>query len=333
MMSSIGRGHLQEYEVDSSALRGLDIWDAPSIAGIRDAILTGRIMHMDNPGNPDLGRAKALFSAISNAAFAAIRAGRLFDLGHLPNKTIMSESKRAGDLYGYGHIGHPFREPYVLVHSWEQGTAVYVISPDRLKPAGGPFIVAELACMRGPGSTGTMLMMADAAKVECTLSDGRWIMVGDFVPAPMRDMIDGISAQGETQEQLLCNLADPVLAAILLLATDGIAVDKIEPSPKLAKARMKNGKPPIPSYWQAHTQAYVTALAARGTRTARPEGTPSGHHASPVPHLRKGHIRHKHEMHGGGTVFVRDALVMLKDGEEVAGTLLRSFYSMQNKEV
>jgi hypothetical protein len=323
-------GQMQEYEVDTAALRGLDGWTNATVAGIRDAVLQGRFVYMGMPEDPELDRGKQLFTGISSAAGKAVRMGRVFDLGHLPNKTIMSESKRAGELYGHGHIGHPFRDTYILVHTWEQGTAVYVISPDHEKPAGGQFIVAELACMRGPGATGDMLVLADAAKVGCDMSTGRCIMVGDFIPAPMRMMDNGVSAQGETQEALMCNLADPVLAAILLLATDGIAVERIEPSAKLAKARAKSGKPPIPPYWKAKTENYVTALSARGAR--RPEGTPAGHHSSPVPHLRKGHIRHKHAMHGGGTVFVRDALVMLKDGEEVPGTLLRSFYAMQNKE-
>jgi hypothetical protein len=114
---------------------------------------------------------------------------------------------------------------------------------------------------------------------------------------------------------------DAILSCLLLLATDGIEVATIPAPDKLNKQRAKRGRPAIPAHYQVKAGPYVTALQARAGH--RPGNGETGGHASPIPHLRRGHLRHLHERHGGGTTWVRDALVNLKDPE---APLARAFY-------
>jgi hypothetical protein len=256
-------------------------------------------------------------------------AGRLFDLGYLSNDVIKIESKRAGDLYAWGHIGHPFSEHYILFHTWEEGGAVYLVVPDPDKPAGGKFIVTEFGCLMLQG-THRCLVIGDRITTQPGKVNGTDKMGwnGILSTSMLRDYAAELTP-GETPENWGSNLVDPVAAAMLLLATDGVAVDRVVPSPKLNKARVKNGKPIIPPHWRVNTGPYVTALSARGKRTHGEGG--QGHKASPVPHLRRGHIRHLHVRHGGGTTWVRDALVLVRDGKEMDTQLARSFYSLQRE--
>jgi hypothetical protein len=117
------------------------------------------------------------------------------------------------------------------------------------------------------------------------------------------------------------------MTGLLLLATDGVAVDRIPAPDKLNKHRTKAGKPAIPAHWHVHTGPYVTALTHRDQRHKNAQG---GHHASPVPHLRRGHRRILSAYHGGQTIWVRDAVVNIKDGKELPAGMGRSFYQQKD---
>jgi hypothetical protein len=51
-----------------------------------------------------------------------------------------------------------------------------------------------------------------------------------------------------TAPAVLSGVADPVMACLLLMATDGVATERIEPTAKLNKARAKAGKEPLPGH-------------------------------------------------------------------------------------
>lgn len=105
---------------------------------------------------------------------------------------------------------------------------------------------------------------------------------------------------------------------LLMLNTDGVTAQQIQPSPKLNKARIAAGKPALPPYVQIDSHAYITALKG-GLHTPASRGV--GTHASPVPHVRMGHLRH---LSDGREIWIRDCFVNLHKGP--VGT--RAFYQL-----
>jgi hypothetical protein len=100
------------------------------------------------------------------------------------------------------------------------------------------------------------------------------------------------------------NVLDPIVTGLMVLATKGIERETIAASEKLQKARRRSNKPPIPSYDRVNTALYVTAWSLGKTRVRGAER--GGTHASPVPHLRAGHLR---TYVSGRQTFVSDTLV------------------------
>lgn len=288
--------------------QNLEQWSKPTVAQMREALLSGHFFggatHLNDANSVATER---ILATLEIGFVGTVREGQLFDLGYLSNEDIKSEGPRAAALFRAGHIGHPFRTPYAIFHTWEGGGSLYLVDPDINKGSDhneNQFLIAEALTMLAFKKE-RVLMATCAAFVE---------------PAP--DQYHGFPIYGIPVPGFIANLAEPVFASLLMLATDGVGVDRIEADEKLNKARVKSGKDAIPGHWQVHTEQYVTAIG-RGKRTRSEDQ--GGHHASPRPHLRRGHIRHKSDYHGGGEVWVRDALVMLKDGSEMP-TLGRSFY-------
>lgn len=315
-------------------LRNLQMAESPTIEQARNAALAGLVLV---PGTPDHESDTSLrfFAGVGEQIADVVSRGRLFDLGHLPQNILRAESKRATQLLLYGHIGHPFREPYAIFHTWHDPAlndgkiagSIYVIDPSeiwasRMKdvPAGS-FMVVEAEVAKALGKH--VLLVANAAIAGVQMNaDGQIGYLGRAIPSAL---LDAFGAP-HSDSTIVHNLFDPVCASLLLLATDGLSTDRIAAPEKLNKHRVKAGKLPIPAHWRVNTGPYVTALETRGQR--RTSGTGDRHHASPVPHLRRGHVRHLHERHGGGTTWVRDAVVNLTDPD---APLARSFYAMQKE--
>src|SRR6187455_2771935 len=117
------------------AFAGVDPWDKPTLDQVRHALLAGAVR--DNRGAPAASDplpppSRRMSDDVGpSALLAAVQAGRLFDMGHLPNSVLQSESRRAGALARAGHIHHPFRESYCLWHTWDGGGGVgfYLVLP------------------------------------------------------------------------------------------------------------------------------------------------------------------------------------------------------------
>jgi hypothetical protein len=284
-----------------------------------------------------------MIARMAEAFVIAVNGGRLFDMGHIPNPVICSESGRAAELFLAGHIGHPFSEPYCFFHTWDPSSikneeaaamarelaigdagSLYVVDPfDMHKLTNGAvppntFLICEAQAVNVFGKH--MLLIGDMITASPTRNAHGKVGYRAQLTRGALSVMPGNSSEGEAAG----NLLDPVMSCLLLLATDGIEVRTVEAPEKLNKHRVKAGKTAIPSHYEVLAGGYVTALSARHHRRSAPG---DGHHASPLPHLRRGHIRHLHAMHGGGTTWVRDAVVMVKDGKEIDGQLHRSFYS------
>jgi hypothetical protein len=228
---------------------------------------------------------------------------------------------RGGPLYTKGLIGNPFREPWLFMHTWEGATAVYLVNLlERDKPAGGECEIVELNPARLEGFNA--LMMGDRVFLE-PRPDEPQKYHAHAIPSIWR-YLPGMEAMngGKSPESAAAgNVLDPLMTALLILSTKGIARSTVTTSEKLAKARAKARKPPIPPYDVVDSRPYVTAIMARKAR-GRTEAK-GGHHASPVPHFRMGHVR---TLESGVQTFVRDALVNMTEDAKRAWMTGRSHY-------
>jgi hypothetical protein len=182
-----------------------------------------------------------------------------------------------------GHFGHPFREPYLF-----------------------KFAKDALLVVPGTGAQCTLWELTprlrEGAKDRVIVYDRR---------AELRTEDAG---EGKTEVQLL-------LAALLLLGGGGVEMERVEVDARLQRARIKNGKPPLPSFIKVKISAsYVTALAPTRQGSSGDGVRGSGHHTSPRGHLRRAHAR---QLRSGRTVWVKDAKVNLQDPDAPAG---RAFY-------
>jgi hypothetical protein len=126
------------------------------------------------------------------------------------------------------------------------------------------------------------------------------------------------------QQAASCNIGDPIICCLMILATRGVERETIRPSEKLQRARMKNRKPPIPNYDRVNSEPYVTAVLARGHRE-RSEGL-GGHHASPQFHIRMGHPR---SYATGKSIWIADTLVNATDEQRAGFKANRSHYEVR----
>ena len=122
-------------EMSITGMNDLAEWNA-TIEQVRDACLESRLMALNMPG--EAGITEDEIELLAPMAQEAVRAGRLIECGHLPNEIIKLCGKRGGLMYTAGLLGHPFTDPWILYHTWEEGTAVYVIDLRETEhPAGG----------------------------------------------------------------------------------------------------------------------------------------------------------------------------------------------------
>ena len=248
--------------------------------------------------------------AVGAAAAEAITAGRVIIMGLMPDAVVRRQSPAGGALLDAGRIGHPFRKPWILAHDWKGDerttwptsrrdprdlpdafrggttTAIYVVIPHPETPS--RFMICEcIAYEHGPRRG-----LIAAALVECR------------GPREMRLREHMDMANMHTDHEAvtsICNSArEPVLAALALLNTRGVRSED--------RAAKHHGKDlAAPAHHRILTDDYVTSL--KGERLPPPAGPTEGQaacHASPIPHLRRGHIRH---LPDGRETWVRDCLV------------------------
>jgi len=281
-----------------------------TVASFRDAALEERVsaLYVTEWSNQFMPDADTVHS-ISRAAHRAVKSGQLIDLGNLPNNVIKEAGLRGGPLYTQGAIGLPFSDPWVLFHTWEGGPTAYVVQLVKGQPNGGCIEIAELIGVEIKGLR--LLIVGDHLHYTPTPQEpARYNIIP--MPSYLRcidyEMQNGPLDVTDNPEPLMAgvgpNLLDPLMAALLIMNTDGVPSTTIRATDKLQKARAKNGKPMIPPYRQVTSAGYVTALVTR--RTEQQNGK-RGTHASPVMHIRRGHNRHYKR--SGETRWIKDMLI------------------------
>lgn len=325
---------LPGLEVDA---RSIGPW-RPTVAGVREAALRWHVTAADFSQQMPLDPLGKLFmprlheiEAIADATRDAVTYGRVIDFGFLPNEVIKFGGMRGGPLWNSGAYGQPFREPWVLYHTWDyepggpHAVAVYLVSLADLDNPCGDCEVVELQPTQF-GEEQRVLLICDRvifeADPDSPLADAKYRCRSApamlrYLNGPGSDRIN----QGTTPEGAAAgNCGDPLMTALMILNTRGIERETVEPPPKLNKSRMRSGKPPIPPYDRIDSGPYVTAILSR----RRPRGEPKGGtHASPTPHIRLGHPR---TYANGSRSLIRDTLVNVTDEARAAFQRSRSHY-------
>ena len=319
-------GRTYGAQVDMSTMAP---WDEATVAQVRDVILQGRVVGSDlsmwpvfhNHVAVDFMPRQREVERISQAAHDAVAAGRFIDFGYLPNEVIKAGGNRGGPLYTKGGIGHPFIDPWVAYHIWEQGACVYLFQlVEKDKPAGGVSEAVEFTPLRFQEKR--LLLIGDRAvlqpSTEMPYKYGCSVAPSAFRFLPGAERVEG---NDDPLAGAGANVLDPLMTMLLVLNTRNVDRQTITAPAKLNRARMKNRKPPIPPYDKVNAAPYVTAILARGKRRERSEDQ-GGTHASPIPHLRMGHFRQykDHE------TFIMDTLVNVSDAARAEFKATRTHY-------
>jgi hypothetical protein len=269
------------------------------------------------------------------AAEAAAKA-EVFEFGDVPEKRLKDEAKRGGELYNAKLLDLPYSsviywyncvpEPETvssLTEIYDKHTDGKLPLSSILTEAGVRFMTLAFN-KRALGideNIGSSICALDFSRLNDMLKqeiDVRrkegfaLISGGVFSSANKSDWegnlyypMDDEFFEKNGKAPALGSLADGVMSMSMILQTKGIGLRREEPSEKLNKKRAASGKPLMPAVTYVNAKAYFEA--ARNTRRG-------GSHASPVPHLRRGHIRTYED---GRKVWIRDALVNCRSISEL----------------
>lgn len=262
-----------------------------------------------------------VYEILAKAAMSA----QVFDFGPIKEKDLIEESKIGGSLMSDGLL----KPPYPSVLYWYTLTDInYSVralsgNTDTIRygtllhyeddvyyiadfVAASPDFAADVKHAilsdnpsrdeREQMNGAKFLFMSSGVGVIRAAEGGRW--GGHLYDRP------GTQHSSVADATVLGALADGVSAMSMILATKGIGLRR-EPAPaKLNVKREKAGKPPYPSVTYVDARQYFEAVqrAALG-----------GTHASPVPHLRRGHRRTYSD---GRSTWVRSCMVNCRSLDE-----------------
>jgi hypothetical protein len=273
--------------------------------------------------NARVGEALRKRSELMNIA---IGEGRMVYVGTMPDwKAIVKEQQRAVELVCQKHLPHPFADGYVLLYNAEGCTwATTVMLPERGEP--GKMYLVVFRGVQDPwdnhsgfhlDTEGTLEFKGNGDDVNIWVHEP---ITGAPSPEERPERDDETPAEREYREYQLLSHGVIVCFSLLMINARFVETRRVEVSPKLNKARIKNGKPMLPSYLHVDTEDYVTVINGRYLPRSRVNG--GGTHASPAPHLRRAHRR----MLPKGDILVREAKVNMTKGRLSA---LRSHYEIR----
>lgn len=263
--------------------------------------LVGLFRHFS--GNPKAGDPES--AAFWRAFSSAMRGAQVFDYGEISEPQFRKEAMGGADLLSEGLLRPPYEavvchytlsemppakdaENKISFAEFDKARYLTAIAGPVAMPMGGEamlhyfvtdFIripVEAAARMNTPRHYhDTRLWFCAGAGVVHCFPGAYWTGRLEHNPVEHQSPQDA--------HRLLGSLADGVSALSMILCTKGIRLRPEEPSEKLNKKRVKQGKPPL---------TLVTHVDARGYFEAAARTDRGGTHASPIPHLRRGHIRH-----------------------------------------
>jgi len=232
-----------------------------------------------------------------------IKSAQQFQFGTVSDKRIKEEAARAGPLIAGGHLDLPYESViynYTLAPDDDLGPE---FQHERIK-------FCTLACrmdpallsnpLPGPFYIGADFLFAPTEafhvirKYAMILTAGVGFQANDLQNKWVGEVID-LPTHKDSPFNLV-SVADGIASLSMILATRGIELTRKEPSERVQRSRARKNKNLLPTVTHVNTQKYYHAI----------ENAEKGHHASPVPHLRRGHIRRLGE---DRTTWVRDCIV------------------------
>lgn len=313
----IGSAIYSQFDMDSISPASANLYWRASPGDLRRALVEGQLMV--TPG-VDAAHGQASPEKARRAlriAMESIRAGRFFWMGEWPGHTKEDlghkRRMRGLELFLAGHINHPYEAPYLVGYNYNVQIEIYLIDPSgRLLGEAGPSVVKFVA-MDHPAIGRTL-----------ALCSGGTVGYGDE-PEELRMSLEFFFPflPSHLRARECHDFYTAVYYTMLVLNTDGVTLRVDRPGDKLNKARIKNRKMPLPPMTLVDTQDYITAL--QHERYYDHDNEPHGTHASPIPHLRRGHVR---RLSATKTTWVRDCMVNILRGG-AASPRTRSHYELE----
>jgi hypothetical protein len=224
---------------------------------------------------------------------------------------MKTESLRSRTMYEAGDLPMPY-DNWVALSSWEGGFCGYYFSANLNSRE---VFCLELYGVRIPmGSLSGQIKPIDVVLIyDIVRVEARGI--NDTLVTPGK-LVKGLPDDDKSMEGRAANCIDPLVTMLRMLADASIPVITRAAPDKLNKLRAKQGRFPIPSHHVVETKDYVSTFHAAKSAKGAAKG---GHHASPVAHSRRAHLR---TLASGKVVHVRDTRVNWRSAEE----LHRLFY-------
>jgi len=224
---------------------------------------------------------RGYFQAIAMAIKGVVADGRMIDFGYVPNAIIKAESTRAREPFEAGELLHPYDDGWLGLMEWEGGYNGYFVVPHSDK-GGKATLVVELYGTKAPDGI-DIILIYDAVSILPAPGETR------LGPFPMKSYLRSPEEEQASDQMRASNSLDPLVCMLRMLADASIPVTRFEAPEKLNKARAKSGKLPIPPHNVVHSGDYVSQITSHARSRASDR---NGHHASPIAHWRRSHLRH-----------------------------------------
>jgi hypothetical protein len=226
----------------------------------------------------------------------------------------------------------PFGEPYLLLHKWEgqlkgrPQIALYLVNPLEPETPCGDFEIVDLQPIMINGNK--IFLYGDRATFFAKEAARDKNYACSVVPSVWRIMPgnEAMNNGNRPENAAASNVLDPIMTMLLILNTRNVKRETIRVADKLNKSRVRSGKPMIPPYDVVNAAPYVTAILAAGTAMASRDAAKGGTHASPIPHIRQGHMRH---YPSGRRTFIAETLVNVAPEAREGFLSKRSHYEVK----
>lgn len=262
--------------------------------------------------NPLLALKQENMNWIFSRVKDAIKEGRMIDFGFIPNDVIKTESIRARTMFEGGDFQPPF-EDWVGVTAWEGGYNIYYVAHQTETKVENEILVVEMYGVQLDEHD--MILYMDSVFIK--LTDGK----KGVIISPINAVDPRMEDEAECRRRG-SNSLDPLVAMLRFLSDASIPVILHEAPVKLNKARAAKGKVLIPDHIQVETKDYVSKFMAANRAGCTKGPGLGGHHASPIAHYRRSHMRH---LSNGKSIPVKSSKVNWRDIND----LHRLFYKVK----
>jgi hypothetical protein len=248
---------------------------------------------------------------IRNLINDVVASGRMIDFGFIPNEIMKTESVRSRTMYESGELPHPY-DTWLGVSQWEGGYCGYLVSPHPAQQ--DSTLVIELYGVSLP-DMGDAVLVYDVVSIRVEGLGRTMVQPASMdIPPHMQAAMSGSIEKHERSRG--SNSLDPLVTMLKFLSDANIPITHTDAPVALNKHRAKKGRFAIPPHTVVHTKDYVSSWRQHAKTGHHALG---GHHASPVAHWRRAHLRH---LPSGKVVAVKSSKINWRSAEE----LHRKFY-------